>query len=73
MRMYGGVDILIDVSLTLALVGGEWSASCFDHFFTGESPQHRLGGPQSWSGQRGEEKIFDLAATRTPAHWSSSL
>jgi hypothetical protein len=26
MKMYGGVDVQIHVFLTLALVGGEWSA-----------------------------------------------
>jgi hypothetical protein len=27
MKAYGGVDIYIHIFLTLALVGGEWSAS----------------------------------------------
>jgi hypothetical protein len=28
MKIYGGVDVKIHVFLTLALVGGEWLASC---------------------------------------------
>jgi hypothetical protein len=32
----------------------------------------RLGGPQSWSGLRGEEKIYDPNGTRTPILRSSS-
>jgi hypothetical protein len=31
-----------------------------------------LGGPQSRSGRRGEEKILDPTGTRTPTSWSSS-
>jgi hypothetical protein len=32
----------------------------------------KLGGPQSWSGRRGEEKILDPTETRTPTPCSSS-
>jgi hypothetical protein len=32
----------------------------------------RSGGPQSWSGRRGEEKIFYPTGTRTRTPWSSS-
>jgi hypothetical protein len=28
MKAYGGVDVYIHIFLTLALAGGEWSASC---------------------------------------------
>jgi hypothetical protein len=28
MKVYGGMDVWIPISLTLALAGGEWSASC---------------------------------------------
>jgi hypothetical protein len=28
MKMYGGVDIWINIFLTSALFGGDWSASC---------------------------------------------
>jgi hypothetical protein len=42
----------------------------------GKSPLYpldrRLGGPQSWSGQRGEEKILDSTETRTLLIRSSS-
>jgi hypothetical protein len=33
---------------------------------------NRLGGPQSQSGRRGEERILDPNGTRTPTVWSSS-
>jgi hypothetical protein len=36
MMTYGGVDIWIPISLTSALVGGEWSASHPFHFASGE-------------------------------------
>jgi hypothetical protein len=42
----------------------------------GKSPQYlldrRLGGPQSRSGWRGEEKILDHSGTSSPIPWSSS-
>jgi hypothetical protein len=39
MKTYGGIDIEIHVFLTLALVGGEGSASCHGHFIPrGKSP-----------------------------------
>jgi hypothetical protein len=42
----------------------------------GKSPRYpldrRLSGPQSLSGQRGEEKVLDPTGTRTPTPWSSS-
>jgi hypothetical protein len=66
MKTYVGVDVQIHIFLTLALVGGEWSASRPP----GKSPRYpfyrRLGGPQSWSGQYGEVKIFYPTGTRTP-------
>jgi hypothetical protein len=37
MKAYGGVDLEIHVSLTSALVGGEWSASRPCRFTPGES------------------------------------
>jgi hypothetical protein len=51
MKTYGGMDVLIDVFLTLALVGGEWSAprpgrfTPGTHWITGwVGPRTGLGG-----------------------------
>jgi len=43
----------------MALGGGEWSASCPGLFTPGErDPRtHWLGGPQSWYGCGGKDKI----------------
>jgi hypothetical protein len=64
MKAYGGED----VQLTSSLVGSECSASRPSRFTTGKEPRYplgrRLGGPQSRSGQRGEEKILDPTRTR---------
>jgi hypothetical protein len=42
----------------------------------GKSPRYplerRLGGPQSWSGWRGKEKILDPTRNWTPTPWLSS-
>jgi hypothetical protein len=63
MKACGEVDIQTHILLTSALVGGEWSASRLDRFTPREraSGAHwirRLGGPQSQSGRRGEQKIL---------------
>jgi hypothetical protein len=54
MNAYGWVVVQIHILLTLALVGGEWSASSP----RGKSPRYpldrRLSGPQGRSGWRGE-------------------
>jgi hypothetical protein len=70
METFGGADVYIHVFLTSALVTGEWSASqpgCFTPL--GKSPRcpldRRLGGPQSQSGKRGEEKILDSTGTNS--------
>jgi hypothetical protein len=49
--MYGGMDVEIHVFLTLALVGGEWLASCPGRFITaGKEPRtFWIGG---WLGPR---------------------
>jgi hypothetical protein len=41
MKVYGGVDVQIQISLTSALVGGEWSASRLCRFTPGT---HWIGG-----------------------------
>jgi hypothetical protein len=71
-----GVDVQIHIFLTSALAGGEWSASRTGRFTPGgKSPRYpldRLGGPQSRSARRGEEKILDPTGTRTVTPRSSS-
>jgi hypothetical protein len=58
--------------LVSALVLGEWSASRPGRFNPRDPFDRSLGGPQSWSGRRGEEKILDPTGTRTPTPRSSS-
>jgi hypothetical protein len=70
MKAYGGVDVYIHIFLTSALTGNEWSASRPKPLYPrGNSPRYaldrRLGGPQSRSGRRGEEKILDPTWTLT--------
>jgi hypothetical protein len=50
---HGGVDVLIHVFLTLALIGGEWWASCPGHFTSRKRAPgaHWIGGwvgPRTW-------------------------
>jgi hypothetical protein len=63
-KTYGRVNVLTRVFLTSALFGGERSASRPRHFTPGKNSREPLdrvlGGPQSRSGQHGEEKIFTL-------------
>jgi hypothetical protein len=68
MKAYEGVDVSINVFLTFALVGGEWSASRPCRFTPGERAPGthfigRLGGPQSQSERHGEVKILDSIKT----------
>jgi hypothetical protein len=46
MKAYGGMDVLIHIFLTSALVGGEWSASRAFHFIPEERAPgtHWIGG-----------------------------
>jgi hypothetical protein len=59
-KMYREMKVLLHAFSTLAVVGGEWLASCSGHFTPKEGPQYLfcrgLNGFQSWSGNRGEEK-----------------
>jgi hypothetical protein len=58
MKPYWGVEVELHAFLTLALYGGEWSASRPGLFTPRErSPStHCIGGPQSRPGVGGEEK-----------------
>jgi hypothetical protein len=69
MKVYEGVDVQMQVFLTSALVGGEWTASRPHRFNPGErvSDTHCIG---SWVGPY-MEKIFYPSATRNPTHRSS--
>jgi hypothetical protein len=64
----GEKDVQTHIFLTSALAGGEWSASRSG----GKSPRYpldrRLGGPQSQSGRRGEEKNLDPTGARNSDH-----
>jgi hypothetical protein len=65
-------------SLPQHLNGGEWWVARPGHSLpAGKVPQYplyrRLGGPQSWSGHRLEEKTFASARDRTPVSRLSSL
>jgi hypothetical protein len=62
--------------LTSAFDGGEWSVSSRAPFTPGKNPRHpvdkRLGGSQSQSWRRSEEKILYPVANRIPNPRSSS-
>jgi hypothetical protein len=78
MKEYEGVVVYIHILLTSALVGSECSASRPCRFTPrGKSPRYpldgRLGGTQSRSGRRGEEKILDSTETWNPTPRSLSL
>jgi hypothetical protein len=56
MKAYGGVDMYSHISLTSALVGGEWLASRLGRFTPGERAPgiHWIGG---WVGPRAGHNI----------------
>jgi hypothetical protein len=75
-RMYGGVYVWIDIFLTLALFGGEWSVSHPCRFNPGEiSPRYpldrRLGGPEAGLDDM-EVKILDPTGIRIATPLSTS-
>jgi hypothetical protein len=43
MKVYGGVDVQLHIFLTLALAGGEWSASCPGRITPGEASPVYIG------------------------------
>jgi hypothetical protein len=76
MKTYGGVDVVIHVFLTSALVGcGQFHApTALSPWKSTRYPSdRRLGGPQSRFGRRGEEKILDPTGTRTPSASESAV
>jgi hypothetical protein len=68
MKAYEQVDVYTHIILTLAIVGGEWSASRPCRFTPLYLLDRRLGGPQRRYGRRGEENILDPTGTRIPIH-----
>jgi hypothetical protein len=71
MKAYGGVDVKFHIFFTSTLVGGEWSASR-SAIYPRYPLDRRLGGPQTRSGCRGEDKILDSTGIPTPSPQSSS-
>jgi hypothetical protein len=77
MRMYGGVDIQIHIFLTLALVGGDRSASRPAALLSGKDPPgtHWIGG---WVGPRAslddmeKRKFLTLPGLELLTPWLSS-
>jgi hypothetical protein len=67
MKMYGRVDVQIQVYLTSASVGGGWLSSIPSRFFPREKPLYpldrRLSGSQSRLGRYRELKILDPTGT----------
>jgi hypothetical protein len=68
MMAYGGMDVYIHIFLTLALVGGEWSASRPCCFIPGEIAPgtHSIGGwvvPRASLDDVQEEKVLDSTGT----------
>jgi len=65
------VEIQLHLFLTSVLRGGEWPASCPDHFTHGEKNtwyqlNRRMGGPHSQDKHSGEKEIPARAGNRAP-------
>jgi hypothetical protein len=74
MVSHGGVDVWFHVFLTSALVAGEWSASCFGRFTSGEIANGTQcdGWVSEPSGGRRQRRILDPAGNLTTSPRSSS-
>jgi hypothetical protein len=78
MKAYGEVDVWVHAFLTLALVGGEWSASRSGRFTPAERTPgiHWMGdwvGPRTTLDDMEKTKILAPTGTQTLTPWSSSL
>jgi hypothetical protein len=49
MKAYGGVDVQIQIFLTLAIVGGEWSTSRPGRLSPGKEPPAPIGQEARWA------------------------
>jgi hypothetical protein len=77
MKTYGGVDVLIHIFLTSALVRGEWSASRPGRFTPGEIAPgtHWIGGwvdPRAGLDDMEKRKFLTLPGLGAPTPQSSS-
>jgi hypothetical protein len=72
MKTYRGVEVQIHIFLTLALDGGEWSASHFGHFILGERAPgiHWIRG---WVGPWPVEKRINLSPLPGTEPWFLSF
>jgi hypothetical protein len=69
MKAHGRLDVQIHTVFTLAVVGGEWSASRLGRFTIRENLPVPTGQEVGWTPEQalmtGEEKILDSAGTQT--------
>jgi hypothetical protein len=72
MKIYGGVDVLIHVFLTSALVGGEWSASRPNHFISSNLWIGGWVGPRASLDDVEKRKFFTLLGLKLQTPRSSS-
>jgi hypothetical protein len=64
MKTYWGVELYLHTSLTLALDGGEWSASCPGHFTLKE----KAPGTYWIGGWEGPKAGLDIVVREVPSH-----